>query len=261
MKPDRHAAEDAFVAGQYMDFLRAACGRDGACDRAAVSRMIPTVDLDSVDFEAGATPSTLFELAAAVWDVDERLAISMFREAADGGSSAALAALGESLSWMGHNEEAEVWLRKAIAAEAGNPARLAGLLGESFVSAGTSTDLHEAEDLLKKGLEDSEEFGVPLAHLLLRQGRTAEAREFLARAVAADVYGAALLLGNLLAEEPGELDAAEAAYWAGISSGDGHSAHNLAVMLLENGETERAHELHELAKRMGDSTPLEASPD
>ncbi|MFK3676213.1 tetratricopeptide repeat protein [Microbacterium sp. NPDC090218] len=261
MKRDRRAAEDAFVAGRYLDFLRAARGDEGNFDQALIKRLIPAVDLESVEFEAGATPSTLFELAAVVWDVDERLAISMFREAASGGSSAALAALGEGLSWIGHHEEAVIWLRKAIAAEAGNPARLAGLLGESLIGTGEFADLNEAEHLLKRGLEDSEEFGVPLAQLLLGQGRADEAREFLRRSVAAEVYGAALLLGNLLAEEPGNFDAAESAYTAGIASGDGHSAHNLAVMLLEIGEFARARELHELATAMGDPTPLEAPPN
>ena len=56
-------------------------------------------------------------------------------------------------------------------------------------------------------------------------------------------------------------DAAESAYRAGIASGDAHSAHNLAVMLRDNGELARAAEFHELAKQMGDPTPLQAPSD
>lgn len=255
MEPDRRAAERAFAAGRYLDFLRAVGSDKGDFDQTVIRGLIPSVDLEEVDFSAGTTPNTLFELAAAVWDVDELLAISMFREAASGGSSAALAALGEGLNWIGDHEEATLWLRKAISANAGDAARLAGLLGESLFSAGDSVRFSEAEHLLKRGLAESEEFGVPLAKLLLAQQKVAEARELLERLVGADVYGAALLLGNLLAEEPGNLEAAEAAYRAGIASGDGHSAHNLAVMMLENGEPARARELHELAKLMGDSSP------
>lgn len=261
MEPDRRAAEDAFAAGQYLDFLRAVRSDKGDFDQRVMRALIPSVDLEEVDFSAGTTPNTLFELAAAVWDVDELLAISMFREAASGGSSAALAALGEGLNWIGDHEEATLWLRKSISANAGDAARLAGLLGESLLSAGDSVGFSEAEHLLKRGLAESEEFGVPLAKLLLAQQKVAEARELLERLVRADVYGAALLLGNLLAEEPGNFEAAEAAYRAGIASGDGHSAHNLAVMMLENGEPARARELHELAKLMGDSYPLEAARD
>lgn len=261
MEPNERAAEEAFVSGRFLDFLRAARSEEGGWRRALVRGRIPAVDLESVDLEGDPTPSTLFELAAVVWDSDERLALAMFREAAVGGSIEALAALAEGLNWIGHDEEAVVWLRKAIAAKAGNPARIAGLLGESLVRTGESADSNEAEYLLTVGLQESAEFGVPLAQLLLDQGRTDEAREFLVRSVAADVYGAALLLGNLLAEEPGAFDEAEAAYRAGIASGDGHSAHNLAVMLLENGEVARAKEIHELAKLMGDPTPLEAATD
>lgn len=111
------------------------------------------------------------------------------------------------------------------------------------------------------GLQESTEFGVPLAQLLLERGSADDARELLERAVATDVHGAALLLGNLLAEMPGAFDAAESAYRAGIASGDAHSAHNVAVMLRDNGELARAAEFHELANRMGDLTPLQAPSD
>lgn len=261
MEPDRRAAEEAFAAGRFLDFVKAVGGAEDGENHAFIGELIPAVDLESVDLGQEPTAKALFELAALVWEVDERLALSMFREAAVGGSTEALAALGENLQWMGHDEEAVVWLRKAIDAGAGNSLRLAGLLGEVLMRTGGPAYRDEAESLLTMGLQESTEFGVPLAQLLLERGSADDARELLERAVATDVYGAALLLGNLLAEMPGAFDAAEAAYRAGIASGDAHSAHNLAVMLRDNGEVARAAEFHELANRMGDLTPLQAPSD
>lgn len=260
MTSDRRRAVAAFGAGRFLDFLRETRDDEGAYDISLIRSLIPGVELETVELEAEPDLNTLFELATVVWDVDELLALSMFREAALGGSIESLTALGEGLNWIGNDKEAVFWLTRAVEAAGGNQVRLAGLLGESLMRAG-DFDVKEVERLLKVGLEESVEFALPLAQIMIGQGRMLEAQEFLERAVGAGVYGAALLLGNILSEKPGGFDAAAAAYRLGIISGDGHSAHNLAVMLLESGDSARAREFHELAVLMGDPTPLEGLPD
>lgn len=83
--------------------------------------------------------------------------------------------------------------------------------------------IHEIERLLTAGLQESPEFALPLARLLLSEGLVEEGRAWTEWAGEAEVYGAALLLGNLLSETPDSTDAAEAAYWRGIATGDAHS--------------------------------------
>ncbi|WP_314095022.1 hypothetical protein [Microbacterium foliorum] len=91
---------------------------------------------------------------------------------------------------------------------------------------------------------------------MLQQERDDEAASLLTDLVDAGVYGAALLLGNLLSHSPGTQAAARAAYLAGIASGDAHSAHNLAAMLLEQGDGDGARHYHLRAQAMGDHSAL-----
>lgn len=106
-------------------------------------------------------------------------------------------------------------------------------------------------------MKSSSEFGIPLAQLILQQEREDEAASLLEGLVDAGVYGAALMLGNVLSHSPGSQVEAEAAYRAGIASGDAHSAHNLAAMLLERGDEDGARRFHLLAQEMGDQSALE----
>ncbi|SDY56796.1 hypothetical protein SAMN05660209_03180 [Geodermatophilus africanus] len=62
-----------------------------------------------------------------------------------------------------------------------------------------------------------------------------------------------LPLGNLYANELGDPDAAEAAYRSGIAAGDGHSHHNLAVLLLDRGDLDRAEFHLRLGAASGDA--------
>lgn len=77
-----------------------------------------------------------------------------------------------------------------------------------------------------------------LADLLRTTGRLDEARAQLERGCAADEKGCWLFLGNLLADHLKDTVAAEAAYRAGISTGNVNCHHNLAMLLLEHDRTD-----------------------
>lgn len=257
MTPGQMHGGEGFGERGYLSFLRDNRRTSGDVDRELLLRLIPDLDVDNLPEPIDTDADGLFHLAAVVWDVDERLALSMFREAADAGSWDALAALGEGENWLGDHDQAVVHLRAALDLRPDGHARLEGLLGESLVLSEEPGDPREIERLLTAGLQDSPEFALPLARLLLSEGRVEAGRTRAEWAVEAEVYGAALLLGNLLSETPDSTDAAEAAYWRGIATGDAHCAHNLAVLLQQRGEDERSRELHRLARSMGDPSPIE----
>ncbi|WP_431805879.1 hypothetical protein [Microbacterium paraoxydans] len=241
----------------FLSFLRDNARPSGEVDRELLRALIPDLRIDHLPERIDPNADGLFHLAAVVWDVDERLALSMFREAASAGSWDALAALGEGENWLGDHDQAVVHLRAALDRRPDVHARLEGLLGESLALSTEPGDPREIERLLTAGLRESPEFALPLARLLLSEGLVGEGRAWTEWAVEAEVYGAALLLGNLLSETPDSTDAAEAAYWRGIATGDAHSAHNLAVVLQQRGDEERSRELHRLARSMGDPSPLD----
>lgn len=248
---------DAFYEGKYELVLSLLRDEAGRYDLKTLGELLPEVHLDQVPLDGQPLASALFSLASEVWDVDECLGIAMLRQAAELGSFDAVRALGEGLNWMGDHENAIPWLRRAIVDSEGEASRLRGLLGESLWARRSFEDPSPVESLLRAGMQDSPEFGLVLAEVLLDGGRREDARALLDVLVQSSVYGAALLLGNLLSSSPGDHDEAERAYLAGIASGDAHSAHNLAAMLLEMGNGARAYEYHRLAQEMGDLSALE----
>lgn len=250
-------ALDAFKNAQYTSFLQLVRDEEGRYDLTPISEIMPIDASSASAIDGEPLSSALLVLGGYVWDVDERRAIAMFREAAEAGADGASATLGESLNWMGAHAEAAEWLLRAFERGEGNSSHLQGLLGESLWKGEVGCDASRIEELLRVGMESSSEFGIPLAQVLLKQGREDEAASVLQELVDAGVYGAALMLGNLLSRSPGNQVAAEAAYRSGIASGDAHSAHNLAAMLLEQGDEDGARDFHLLAQDMGDQSALE----
>lgn len=248
---------DALHAGSYESVLSLLRSPGGQYDLVTLRALLPQVPLDHAALDGQSPVAALCALASEVWNVDERLGVSMFRRAAELGFHDAIKALGEALNWMEDHESAIPWLKRAILVSDGDTARLKGLLGESLWARRTMEDSAKVERLLREGMRDSPEFGLVLARVLLHEERREEARQLLEELVQKSVYGAALLLGNLLSSSLGDRDQAEQAYLAGIASGDAHSAHNLAVMLLELGDDRRADEYHRLAQKMGDLSALE----
>lgn len=100
-------------------------------------------------------------------------------------------------------------------------------------------------------------FGLPLAETLLALKADDEARVVLVRLVEENVYGAAIILGNLLDERGDHLGAINA-YRRGADQGDGFSAFNLGLLHHELGDTDSASEAFRRARQMGD---LAESPD
>jgi tetratricopeptide (TPR) repeat protein len=109
------------------------------------------------------------------------------------------------------------------------------------------------EDALRAGADHYGSARADLADLLRTSGRVAEAREVLEIGAAKGEADSWLPLGNLYADELGELDAAEAAYRSGIAAGDDHSHHNLAVLLEERGDLDSAQFHYRLGAAGGDA--------
>lgn len=215
----------------------------------------PLTDQDVSDVRAAAgLADALFELGASLWNVPEAKleAIHVFRLAADNGSIDATKALGDSLNWMGHHEEAIPALREAILLDE-DDLRAVGLLGISLY------ELHrhaEAEPYLRRALGADPSLALPLADIVLEKGETGEYFKLIHSAAAADVYGADILLGNIYSERCDEISAIRS-YRKGIASGDAHSAFNLGVLYHEREDFEQARVFFGEARRLGD---LRASP-
>lgn len=96
------------------------------------------------------------------------------------------------------------------------------------------------EEVLREEADRQPSARAALADLLRTTGRLQEAREVLEAGAARGEVESWLPLGNLYADELGELDAAEAAYRGGIAAGDDHSHHDLAVLLEERGDLDGA---------------------
>jgi tetratricopeptide (TPR) repeat protein len=94
------------------------------------------------------------------------------------------------------------------------------------------------EERLRAGARVSGAARADLAALLLLTERREEAQRQLELGAKLGQRECWLPLGNLLAES--DVDAAEEAYGAGIAAGDVYCHHNLAVLLLERGDTDRA---------------------
>lgn len=107
-------------------------------------------------------------------------------------------------------------------------------------------DLRAGADLFPSARGD-------LGHLLVATGRIDEARHVLERGLMLNEVESMLPLGNLYADILHAPVAAEAAYRAGAALGDAHAHHNLARLLDEQGDTDRALAHFRLAAAGGDT--------
>ncbi|WP_328293953.1 hypothetical protein OG218_14640 [Kineococcus sp. NBC_00420] len=96
----------------------------------------------------------------------------------------------------------------------------------------------QLEPRLRAGAAVSGAARAALAALLLLTRRAGQAQQQLELGAKLGQRECWLPLGNLLAES--DIDAAEAAYTAGIAAGDAYCHHNLALLLLERGNRQRA---------------------
>lgn len=254
-RPAREGLNALLADGAYLDFVRAlrACPAsadpEGILTRAGIK--LPAATIAEVQ-NAPDDAAALYALGTEIWATDggEMEGIFVLGRAAELGSVPAIAALGESLHWMGDDSRAIPLLKRAVEHPATRSSWLEGLLGEALLLAG---EADEADPLLQSSYETHAEFGLPLAKIRLAAGQREEARRILEGVAAKGVYGAVLLLGNLL-DEAGETEAAISAYHVGITQGDAHSAYNLGVLLLDRGDTEGARMAFEAARSMGDLT-------
>lgn len=108
------------------------------------------------------------------------------------------------------------------------------------------------EARLREGADHYVYAQAALAHLLCATGRATEARDLLEWAIAAGEVEHWLPLGNIYLDEVGDQEAAEAAYRSGISEGDAWCHYNLALLLLDRGDTAEAREHLEAGRDAGD---------
>lgn len=210
---------------------------------------------DRIDVRnASSLGEALYELGVALWAQSgyEMVAVDVFSAAVAEGSTRAIRTLGESLHWFGFSERALPWLRAAAEDPQNDHAWMMGLLGEALVA--TGGDQQEAASCLSIGADAYREFGVPLAKLLVQQSHWDSAQRLLEALVEEQVYGAALLLGNLMQDHFHDYSRAEWAYRSGINSKDAFSAYNLGVLYWSQGRSTDAAEAFELARNMGDFT-------
>ncbi|KAA9108155.1 tetratricopeptide repeat protein [Microbacterium rhizomatis] len=117
-----------------------------------------------------------------------------------------------------------------------------------------------AETQLRRGMHAYGTARADLAHLLIATGRHAEARSILCEGASQKVVECILPLARLL-EDDGDRRAAEDLYRHGIELGDGHSAWNLAVLLIEDGRPEEAARWQWTAAEMGDELAIQYLAD
>lgn len=205
--------------------------------------------------QAQSIADSLHQLGAELWSMDgyEITALDVFRLGAAHGSSDSTRALGDALSWLGMRAEARPWLERAITEPREDRWWYEGLLGALLWE--EPTERSRAIFLLEQASQIDMQFGVALARALRIEGRIAESRRILEDLMERKIYGAALQLGNLLADEFGDVAGAELAYLSGISAGDANSAYNLGVLRAEQGREQEADRLFALAAQMGGAPP------
>ena len=187
---------------------------------------LPVLETALANGDRGAQAPT----GTALWELGDLAgALRAFRAAEAGGDLEGALQLAFLLHELGDRAEAE---RVAVrAAEAGTSWPSAS----SPAGAGTARSTPPWKGRCGRGPTTTRPRAA-LADLLRTTGRVAEAREVLEAGAASGEAECWLPLGNLYADEVGDVEAAEAAYRSGIAAGDNHSHHNLARLLLDRGD-------------------------
>jgi len=100
----------------------------------------------------------------------------------------------------------------------------------------------------------ADELRIERAIRLRERGAAGEARDMLIPLVERGVFGAAIVLGNVLGDDLGDQAGARDAYQRGIESGDAYSAFNLGLSFCGSGDRIEAERYFSLAREMGDET-------
>jgi tetratricopeptide (TPR) repeat protein len=245
---------DLLAHGRYLDFVRELRRTPHLrpSDLAHGDLVISEEALDAIE-DTEDDGEALYNLAGALWGQSggELEAIEVFRQSLELGYLDAALALGESLLWMGDHEQAAKFLTLTFDDQLLATPWRDGLLGDALRRGGA---MEEALPYLRRGYaSNAAAFGVPLAETLLALSADDDAHEVLVKLVNENVYGAAILLGNLL-EERGDHLGAINAYRRGVDQGDGFSAFNLGLVYHELGDTDSASEAFRRARQMGDIT-------
>jgi tetratricopeptide (TPR) repeat protein len=173
-------------------------------------------------------------------------ASTAYEVALAGGDPGAWRALGAVLDSQGNTAAALDAYRGA--AEAGDPQAAAIVACRLWC---TSLD-PALEDDLRRGADHLPAARADLGDLLRSTGRSGEARRVLERGAKLGEAVCWLPLGNLYADDLGDIESAEEAYRAGITAGDTYCHHNLGVLLADRGDLEGAGEQFGLGAAAGD---------
>jgi len=182
-------------------------------------------------------------------------ASAAYEVALAGGDGTAWRNLGAVLEQRGELDAALDAYRGA--ADAGDPEAAAVLACRLWC-----TTLDPAlEEALRAGADHLPAARADLGDLLRSTGRSAEARWVLERGAKLGEAVCWLPLGNLYADELGDVESAEEAYRAGIQAGDSFCHHNLGVLLADRGDLEGAVEQFRFGADNGDALAAEALKD
>lgn len=182
-------------------------------------------------------------------------ASAAYEVALAGGETSAWRNLGAVLEQQGELDAALDAYRSA--ADAGDP-EAAAIVACRLWCATLDPAL---EDALRSGADHLPAARADLGDLLRSTGRSVEARWVLERGAKLGEAVCWLPLGNLYADELGDVESAEEAYRAGIQAGDTFCHHNLGVLLADRGDLEGAVEQFHLGAASGDTLAAEALRD
>jgi tetratricopeptide (TPR) repeat protein len=197
------------------------------------------------------------------WDLGNALAArrrwdgasAAYELALAGGSSSAWRNLGAVLEQRGELDAALDAYRGA--ADAGDPGAAAIVACRLWC-----TTLDPAlEEALRAGADHLPAARADLGDLLRSTGRSVQARRVLERGAKLGEAVCWLPLGNLYADDLGDVESAEEAYRAGIAAGDTFCHHNLGVLLADRGDLEGAVEQFRAGAATGDALAAEALRD
>ena len=211
-------------------------------------------------------------------------AVDAYERALAGGETEAWLSLGLALEELGDlPAAADAYRGAAVAGDPQGALQLAFLLREQGQAAPATQVLEELaadghemaaavlacwrwcstfdpalESALRAGAHLLPAARADLADLLRETDRLAEARSVLERGAKLGEQESWLPLGNLYADDLGDIESAEEAYRSGIAAGDTYCHHNLGVLLAGRGDLDGAVEQFRLGAAVGDELAAQA---